>query len=94
MLPDTGAADGRRHLEQIRTVIGSHPWQPITGDLPVTVSIGATSTDSGADPHPGHLLADADRNLYAAKHGGRDRVIVTDRRGRRRDEGNGRGTTS
>jgi diguanylate cyclase (GGDEF)-like protein len=46
----------------------------VTGDLPVTVSIGATTTQ-GHDS-PAVLLADADRMLYRAKDTGRNRVIV------------------
>jgi GGDEF domain-containing protein len=48
----------------------------VTGDLPVTVSIGATTTDGLDVGSHTKVLANADRNLYAAKDGGRDRVVI------------------
>ena len=72
---DAGQAVGR--LEALRRAVAAHRWTPLTGDLPVTVSIGATTT-SGDDALTA-LLADADRMLYAAKHAGRDRVMVLPR---------------
>jgi len=77
VLPDTTLSGAVRHLDHIRSTISSHPWRPVTGDLPVTVSIGATTTvptGPGTDSQS-TLLAAADRNLYAAKHGGRDQVV-------------------
>lgn len=59
-------------LERVRATVAGHPWQPITGDLPVTVSIGADSVLPG--DKQSELLARADACLYAAKRGGRDRV--------------------
>jgi len=49
-------------------------WRPVTGDIPVTVSIGATGTWAGHSTQQ-QLLSRADQNLYAAKHAGRDQVI-------------------
>ena len=65
VLPGTALADAARQLEELRITIGSHDWRPVTGDLSVTVSIGAAST---ADLEPARvsqstLLAAADRNL-------------------------------
>jgi diguanylate cyclase (GGDEF)-like protein len=78
VLPGTALADAARQLEELRITIGSHDWRPVTGELPVTVSIGAAST---ADLTPDQasqstLLAEADRNLYRAKHAGRNRVVT------------------
>jgi PleD family two-component response regulator len=49
----------------------------VTGDLPVTVSVGATTAipDDAAQPST-TLIEAADRNLYAAKRGGRDQVVA------------------
>jgi two-component system cell cycle response regulator len=58
----------------LRQAVGLHHWQAMTGELPVTVSIGATTT-LGNDALA-TLLADADRMLYAAKNAGRNRVAV------------------
>ncbi len=76
VLPDMAAEDAHRRLESVHHSVQSYPWQPITGDLPVTVSIGVSSTGTvSGDPLEG-LLADADRKLYAAKHAGRNRMVT------------------
>ncbi|RZU50108.1 diguanylate cyclase (GGDEF)-like protein [Krasilnikovia cinnamomea] len=75
VLPDANPAAAAAHLDTLRLAIRNHHWQPITGDLPVTVSMGSTTTATAPDPTQAGMLADADRNLYAAKHAGRDRVI-------------------
>jgi len=41
----------------------------------VTTSIGVTTAPDGRGT-PSALLSRADRNLYAAKRGGRDRVVA------------------
>ena len=74
VLPGLGAGQAAGRLETLREAVDRHPWQPVTGDLPVTVSIGATTTQ-GHDA-PSTLLADADRMLYSAKDAGRNRVVV------------------
>ena len=76
ILPDTAedaAADwGRGLLETIRT----HDWSAMSGDLPVTASIGL-STVRGAGATLERLLSTADENLYVAKRTGRDRLVGT-----------------
>jgi diguanylate cyclase (GGDEF)-like protein len=76
VLPGVGAGEASRRLEEIRLGVGSYGWRPITGDLPVTVSIGAVSIAPSGDEDQAELLAEADRRLYAAKDGGRDRVVA------------------
>jgi diguanylate cyclase (GGDEF)-like protein len=75
VLPNTGLNDAVRQFERLRDRISSHHWRPVTGALPVTASIGAAATREGESTQS-DMLARADRNLYAAKHGGRDRVIA------------------
>ncbi|GAB1692083.1 diguanylate cyclase [Krasilnikovia sp. M28-CT-15] len=75
VLPDTDADTAMRRCEQVRQAIAAHPWQPVTGALPVTASIGVT-TVADADVTASALLARADRNLYAAKRSGRNRVVA------------------
>jgi diguanylate cyclase (GGDEF)-like protein len=75
VLPRTPVPTAVRRLDRIRRAVGSYAWDEITHGLPVTVSIGvAARADADASTQPG-LLSAADRNLYAAKHGGRDRVV-------------------
>jgi diguanylate cyclase (GGDEF)-like protein len=44
--------------------------------LQVTVSIGAAAWAPGAESDPAQLLEQADAALYAAKRGGRNRVVA------------------
>ena len=74
VLPGVGAGQAATRLEVLRQAVARHRWQAVTGDLPVTVSIGATTTRG--DDVLATLLADADRMLYAAKNAGRNQVAV------------------
>jgi diguanylate cyclase (GGDEF)-like protein len=76
VLPGTAPDEAQLHLEALRLLVRSHPWVPITGGLPVTISIGATIAVAPGIPTQAALLAGADRSLYAAKRAGRDRVVV------------------
>jgi len=76
--PGLGAAEAADRCERLRLRIRAHGWEPVTGSLRVTTSIGVTTAPDGRGTLSA-LLSQADRNLYAAKRGGRDRV-VTDQR--------------
>jgi diguanylate cyclase (GGDEF)-like protein len=74
LLPGVDRDAGVKHLEGLRQELASHPWDPITGGIGVTASIGvAVAPDDGIERRA--LLEVADQNLYRAKHDGRDRVI-------------------
>ena len=75
IFPGVDAAEAGRRCERLRLRIRAHAWEPVTGALPVTASIGVTTVPDGRGT-PSALLSQADRNLYAAKRGGRDRVVV------------------
>jgi diguanylate cyclase (GGDEF)-like protein len=75
VLPATEVTVAARALDEIRQKVRAHSWRPITGDLPVTVSVGVTTRSQASSPTQPSLLSAADRNLYAAKHAGRDRVV-------------------
>jgi two-component system cell cycle response regulator len=75
IFPRTPAVEATARCERLRLRIRGHEWGPITGRLPVTTSIGVT-TVTGAGLTPPALLSRADRNLYAAKRAGRDRVVA------------------
>jgi diguanylate cyclase (GGDEF)-like protein len=59
--------------EKIRTTIAA----PGFARIPVTVSIGVSSTEFGAKT-PSALLEEADQSLYASKNNGRNRVTRFD----------------
>jgi diguanylate cyclase (GGDEF)-like protein len=61
-------------LEKLRLVVADHPWTSVTGDIPVTVSVGVTTAYPESTKES--LLARADNCLYTAKRNGRDRVHV------------------
>jgi diguanylate cyclase (GGDEF)-like protein len=76
VLPGVTLSDAEPGLDGLRRAIRSHPWGTLTGDLPVTVSIGAATTDAAPDCTDTSLLSTADRHLYIAKRTGRDRVVT------------------
>jgi two-component system cell cycle response regulator len=75
ILPRTSPAEAAERCERLRRRVRAYAWGPITGRLPVTTSIGVT-TVTGAGPTLAAVLSQADRNLYAAKRAGRDRVVA------------------
>jgi diguanylate cyclase (GGDEF)-like protein/PAS domain S-box-containing protein len=75
LLPDTDRIAAVQIAERIRETIDSAPWPTDQGLAPVSVSLGvAAATKSHHSLE--NLLADADRALYQAKAGGRNRVEV------------------
>ncbi len=71
VLPDMPPERALEACERLRERICNHPWSPLAEGLDVTVSIGLTS----APPYEATVLYDrADRALYHAKQGGRNRV--------------------
>ncbi|GAA2365229.1 GGDEF domain-containing protein [Dactylosporangium salmoneum] len=91
VLPDSGGDDALTRCERLRRAVQDHDWSELTADLPVTVSIGVSTAwfgSTGAEPHragagaardgltAAALLSQADRNLYAAKRSGRNRVLA------------------
>jgi diguanylate cyclase len=60
--------------DRLRLAIEQHDWSTIHPDLKVTISIGLANY--AADSSFAAAFAQADRALYAAKNGGRNRVCI------------------
>ena len=73
LLPGADAEAARQRCEDLAEMVRTTDWRPLTGDLPVTASIGVATHVDGPISSAA-LLAAADGWLYAAKRGGRDRV--------------------
>jgi len=75
VLPATPAGRAVTLLDGVRRAIGGYDWQTVAQGLPVTVSIGLAGIGEAETPTQAGLLSVADKNLYAAKHRGRDCVV-------------------
>jgi diguanylate cyclase (GGDEF)-like protein len=75
ILPETTPAGALATAERIREIVATRPI-PVNHERQVslTVSIGLATFPDDADSEE-KLVGAADQALYAAKHGGRDRVI-------------------
>jgi diguanylate cyclase (GGDEF)-like protein len=77
VLEDTELREARACGERVRRSIEYHPFGASTDPIRVTVSIGVTGMEHVTDQavaEPLSLLALADRNLFASKAAGRNRV--------------------
>lgn len=78
-MPDTEKEAARIVAERLRLEVAGHKLLINSGrdELKVTVSIGIASTEDGSkDDTPQRLIKRADEALYAAKSGGRNRVVA------------------
>jgi diguanylate cyclase (GGDEF)-like protein len=76
ILPGAGAAEALRVAEGMRQKVSTS--EHALGDgrtLPVTLSLGVASYQTGICPSMAELCESADHALYAAKRGGRNRVV-------------------
>jgi len=76
VLPGVAVPEAAEHFDDIRRAVGSYAWSKITESLPVTISVGVAGRRESAAATQAAILAVADRNLYGAKRGGRDRVVA------------------
>lgn len=78
IMPMTGPADGYTVSERIRAALMETTWARHP-EHRVTVSIGMAGTfGSVGNITPEQWIEYADKNLYAAKHGGRNKVVGKD----------------
>ncbi len=74
MLPHTGRADAIATAEKLRKAIAALQVA-VMGEQRITISIGLSALPDGGAEHLDDLIKKADDALYAAKDGGRNRVV-------------------
>ncbi|MGC9669548.1 diguanylate cyclase [Planosporangium sp. 12N6] len=67
-------ATAARIGERVRRSVATYPWHEIASGMRVTVSVGAASLHDGMGAR--QLFDAADRQLYVAKHRGRDQLAA------------------
>jgi diguanylate cyclase (GGDEF)-like protein len=75
-LPDTDLESARQAAERIRERVGALRTRHAADPNPLTVSLGVAVSRPGQDGLS-DVLRRADEALYAAKHGGRNRVSTS-----------------
>jgi two-component system cell cycle response regulator len=74
VLPETQRDGALVCAEQVRRRVESHPFRFENETHKVTISLGVSATMGDAALTPAKFIAEADANLYRAKHAGRNRV--------------------
>jgi two-component system cell cycle response regulator len=75
VLPSTALPGGIVFAEHLRTIIEERPCVFENVSIPFTISLGVTTLHRETGIDPAGLIKRADENLYAAKRGGRNRVV-------------------
>lgn len=74
LLHDMSAQEALAACERLRMAVAGHDWARVAQGLAVTISLGVYPLRAGDTPV--QAVARADRALYAAKRGGRNRVVL------------------
>ncbi len=75
LLGNTNATVATEIAEKVRAAVEAHPFIFEGKRIPVTTSMGVAELRSDIES-PQTLIKAADKALYAAKSGGRNRVVV------------------
>ena len=76
VLPDTGWQGALTFAERLRRKVDDYDFGASTASIRITISVGVALA-RGTDPiSPEMLLQEADRSLYKAKSGGRNRIFA------------------
>ena len=78
MLPATSEEEIVIAGERFRAAVAAEPFDTAIGPLEVTISVGTAVAATVSEDTPDHLYKAADEALYAAKEGGRNRVVAAD----------------
>jgi len=76
LAPNITELEARTLAERIRKSLGMEASWVAVNLPPLTLSIGIADTRSIRELHPDRLYSAADRALYRAKSGGKDRVVL------------------
>ena len=74
LLPGTADSGGQIAAEKLRQLVAQSPCAYQGKSIAFTISIGRCTESLEPGDQPEHLIATADKALYAAKRGGRNRV--------------------
>jgi diguanylate cyclase len=75
VLPDLSGDGAVRALDRLRAIVADLDWSAFSPGMKVTISAGVATLKPNESPDA--FLARADRALYAAKAGGRNRASVS-----------------
>ncbi len=76
VLPGLDAAAATELAERLRSRVAAVPVSAAGQDIPVTITLGATSSSGSGPADVGALVNAADEAMYSAKRAGRNRVAA------------------
>ena len=74
ILSEVSLADAAETAERCRRAVEARAFPTSVGELPITISVGVAVADGSDECAPSELIERADKCLYEAKRGGRNRV--------------------
>jgi diguanylate cyclase (GGDEF)-like protein len=79
ILPNTAEDEAARFAERVRGAVEAHVYRDEENEIRMTTSAGVAAHPAPGVSSPEGLLKRADDALYAAKEGGRNRVVAASR---------------